>query len=140
LKVLDFISEHRAGIPQFASGMLPTDSLEERLRLVMQSGNRKPVPESVKYSSMVVGTVLFLLHPIPIASGSSIPAAENLNTKTAVAAVANQQPLDGEIPPSERVELPLELRDSGIENPDSSGQIFRCHFQEPGCRPLPAAG
>ncbi len=108
LKVVDFISEHRAGIPQFASGMLPTDSLEERLRLVMQSGTRKPVPESVKYSSMVVGTVLFLLHPIPIASGSSIPAAENLNTKTAVAAVANQQPLDGEIPPSERVELPLE--------------------------------
>lgn len=63
LRVVDFISEHQIGIPRLASGMQPTDTLEERLRLLM-----KP-PKSTSSSSLHLAASaacfsLWLVHPV----------------------------------------------------------------------------
>jgi bla regulator protein BlaR1 len=53
LRVVDFISEHRVGLPRLASGMQPTESLEERLRLVMQGSSVEPSSPAIQWGASV---------------------------------------------------------------------------------------
>ena len=65
LQVVDFISENSVGIPGLASGMHPTKTLEERLRLVMRPDD---FAQTITPMHMCVGTIcctMWLLHPIP---------------------------------------------------------------------------
>jgi hypothetical protein len=66
LRVVDFISEHRVGIPRLGSGMQPTDSLEERLRLVMTKGSKDDACSPLCWSASVACFSLWLLHPLPM--------------------------------------------------------------------------
>ncbi|MFK8112417.1 MAG: M56 family metallopeptidase [Rubripirellula sp.] len=65
LRVVDFISDHDIGIPRLASGMQPTDTLEERLRLVMKP-QLSYGPSSVGWMSCVACFVMWIVHPIPM--------------------------------------------------------------------------
>ena len=69
LRVIDFISEHRVGIPRLASGMQPTSSLEERLHLVMKGSSvessSKPLLWSVTGACLSLWLVHPVLHPYP---------------------------------------------------------------------------
>ena len=51
LRVVDFISEHGVGMPRLASGMQPTESLEERLRLVMQGSGANHSSSAIRCSA-----------------------------------------------------------------------------------------
>jgi bla regulator protein BlaR1 len=75
LRVVDFISEHRVGLPRLASGMQPTESLEERLRLVMQSGGAVQTSRSLWWGAGLASVSLWLLHPVPLATRPSVANA-----------------------------------------------------------------
>ena len=65
LNVVDFLSENRVGTPRLASRMQGTDSLEERLRLIMSAG-KDPSLSTTRFGAIVVvGLSLLLIHPIP---------------------------------------------------------------------------
>jgi hypothetical protein len=68
LRVVDFISEHNTRIPRFASGMQPTESLEERLRLLMRRHSPDDGPSSLRLSVGAACIALWLVHPIPLPS------------------------------------------------------------------------
>ncbi|OYP29369.1 M56 family metallopeptidase [Rhodopirellula sp. MGV] len=63
LRVVDFISEHQIGLPKFASGMQPTATLEERLRLLMRQEGNAPASRSVRMVCGVMCSVIIILHP-----------------------------------------------------------------------------
>jgi bla regulator protein blaR1 len=64
LTVVDYLSETRVGVPRLAIRMQPTDTLEERLRLIMS-------PQRVRLSTFTTSSVgilcglLLLIHPTP---------------------------------------------------------------------------
>lgn len=62
LSVVDFLSETRIGIPRLASRMQATDSLEERLRLIMSS-DAAPLSPIKWRGLMLFSGVLILVHP-----------------------------------------------------------------------------
>lgn len=64
LRVIDFISEHRVGIPRLASGMQPTSSLEERLHLVMKGSSVDNSSKPLLWSVSVACLSLWLVHPV----------------------------------------------------------------------------
>ncbi len=72
LRVVDFVSDHRAGIPRVASGMGPTDSLAERLRLVMQGRGVENSSSTMRLGAGLACVSLWLVHPIPIPTGSIV--------------------------------------------------------------------
>lgn len=63
LRVVDFLSEHRVGIPRLASGMQPTDSLEQRLRLLIQSDGLIATSAAGRWVAGVGCLALCLIHP-----------------------------------------------------------------------------
>lgn len=74
LRVVDFISEHRVGIPRLGSGMQPTDSLEERLRLVMSKSNHDDHASPLVWCAGATCLSLWLLHPLPTPYTDSVVA------------------------------------------------------------------
>ncbi len=63
LRVVDYLSEHSIGIPRFANGMRPTDSLEERIRMLMCTRGKQPSSQPL---NLIVGAgcaALILVHP-----------------------------------------------------------------------------
>jgi beta-lactamase regulating signal transducer with metallopeptidase domain len=65
LKVVDFISDHHVRFPRLASAMRPTNSLEMRLRLVMQIGKHPAESRSTRIGFAIAGVSLLLVHPFP---------------------------------------------------------------------------
>ena len=63
LRVVDFISDHQIGLPGFASGMQPTDSLEERLRLLMRSESDQSVSRGFSWASGMACAAIWMIHP-----------------------------------------------------------------------------
>ncbi|QEG43605.1 M56 family metallopeptidase [Roseimaritima ulvae] len=78
LKVVDFISEHAVGIPRIASGMRPTDSLEERLRLLMQRGREQHDSQTLSWFAGTACVALLAVHPMlrrePLSLADNNPA------------------------------------------------------------------
>lgn len=65
LRVVDFISENNVGLPRLASGMQPTDTLEERLRLVMRPSTCGASSFAQTFGCMACLS-LWLVHPFPV--------------------------------------------------------------------------
>ncbi|XZE19581.1 M56 family metallopeptidase [Pirellulaceae bacterium SH449] len=63
LSVVDYVSEHKARIPRLANGMQPTESLEERLSLLMRP-QASPTHSGWKMTSLVFCALLWLAHPV----------------------------------------------------------------------------
>ncbi|WP_230265777.1 M56 family metallopeptidase [Stieleria sp. JC731] len=63
LRVVDFISDHQIGLPGFASGMQPTATLEERLRLLMRQESNMPASRGLRLASGVVCSAMIVVHP-----------------------------------------------------------------------------
>jgi hypothetical protein len=61
LNVVDFLSETKVGVPRLASRMQATDTLEERLRLIMTT--QPMISPRVHQAVLVVGALLVLIHP-----------------------------------------------------------------------------
>ncbi len=87
LQVVDFVAENRGGLPRLASGMKPTDSLAERLMLLMR---RQGSPETSAIARYVVGctALLFLIcHPyvrvVPAAANTIQTSLEQFKLPTA---------------------------------------------------------
>ncbi len=75
LRVVDFISNHAVGLPRLASGMQPTGSLEERIRLLVR---RRGVAQSSHVVNGFAGAAciaLWLIHPSPRAEMPSTIAS-----------------------------------------------------------------
>lgn len=72
LNVVDFLSENRVGTPRLASRMQGTDSLEERLRLIMSAGKESGMSAPRCIAIATVGLVLLLMHPVPKSVAASI--------------------------------------------------------------------
>lgn len=81
LRVVDFISEYQVRIPRFASGMQPTTSLEERLRLVMQIGRQPEPSRRLQLCFALAGCSLLILHPIPEPIAEAKAASKSDSTK-----------------------------------------------------------
>jgi bla regulator protein blaR1 len=64
LSVVDFISDHESRLPRLASGMHPTYSLEERLRLLMRPQPGAQPSNGLKVSALTLGAGLWMMHPI----------------------------------------------------------------------------
>lgn len=75
LRVVDFISEHRIGIPRIASGMQPTDSLEERLRFVMSKEKVDDSSPTCHWCASIACITLWTLHPLPLPSSQTVTAS-----------------------------------------------------------------
>jgi WD40 repeat protein len=75
---VDFISEHNVGIPRLASGMQPTATMEERLRLVMHPRNDEELISPLRVMASATCLSLWLLHPVPSAdiSDTDVSVAE----------------------------------------------------------------
>ena len=65
LRVVDYISDYKVGIPRLASGMQPTDSLEERLRLLID-GNVQQRGCPACWATGAACLTMWMLHPVPI--------------------------------------------------------------------------
>ena len=63
LRVVDFVSEHQAGLPRLASGMQPSDSMEERLRLLMRPASVDTDAGPMSWLAGSCCCVLWLVHP-----------------------------------------------------------------------------
>ena len=77
LRVVDFISEHRVNIPRLGSGMQPTDSLEERLRLVMTKHSEDGAWSPLCWCAAQACFSLWLLHPLPMPYSNPVVAVAN---------------------------------------------------------------
>lgn len=62
LNVVDFLSETKVGTPRLASRMHPTDTLEERLRLIMLP-QRQKFSHRIHLSVLLTCVPLLLVHP-----------------------------------------------------------------------------
>ncbi len=87
LRVVDFISDSSIGIPRLASGMQPTDTLEERLRVLMRHHGVDDVAPAMKVTAGAMCFAMWIVHPViaptdrPITK-SSHPKAMSLPQKT----------------------------------------------------------
>lgn len=63
LRVVDFLSEHQLGIPRLASGMQPTRSLEQRLRLLIGPNGTSQTTRPVRAAAGASCMLLWILHP-----------------------------------------------------------------------------
>ncbi|MCO8122428.1 M48 family metalloprotease [Stieleria sp. TO1_6] len=63
LRVVDFISDHEVGLPSLASGMQPTETLEERLRLLMQNELETSPSRLHSWGSSLACAALWMVHP-----------------------------------------------------------------------------
>ncbi|WP_182867139.1 M56 family metallopeptidase [Rhodopirellula sp. JC639] len=63
LRVVDFISDHQAGLPMFASGMQPTATLEERLRLLMRNELDQSHSRLHTWGSGLACAAIWMVHP-----------------------------------------------------------------------------
>ena len=63
LRVVDFISEHSIGMPRLANGMRPTDSLEERIRLLMCARGLEHATAPLNMAVGIGCVALMLVHP-----------------------------------------------------------------------------
>ncbi|QEF96554.1 Regulatory protein BlaR1 [Stieleria maiorica] len=63
LRVVDFISDHQAGLPKFASGMQPTATLEERLRLLMRNELDQSYSHLHTWGSGLACAAIWMVHP-----------------------------------------------------------------------------
>ncbi|WP_149498385.1 M56 family metallopeptidase [Roseiconus lacunae] len=63
LRVVDFISDYQVGLPSFASGMQPTATLEERLRLLMLPDKAGPTSRTLRTASGAMCSAMILIHP-----------------------------------------------------------------------------
>ena len=107
LRVVDFLSEHRVGIPRIASGMQPTDSLEERLRLVMTNGGEGDAPAPLYWCASVACISLWLLHPLPMPYSDPVVAVINDLTRPDTLASIDSSALKQSLTmPGPEIELP----------------------------------
>ena len=106
LAVVDFISDHRVGIPAMASGMRPGAELEERLRLMMRPGGRQL--HHPRWAIAPAAMLILSLHPTAGASRWLQPptsqnataqrsAMQSNNTAAAVGALSQNEV---ELPPA----------------------------------------
>jgi beta-lactamase regulating signal transducer with metallopeptidase domain len=105
LRVVDFISEHHVSIPRLASGMQPTDSLEERLRLVMTKGNDDDPSSPLAWCASVACFSLWILHPLPTPYSDPVVAIVN-NWPQPDSLAAIDSPALTQSPPLPEIELP----------------------------------
>ncbi|MDV6028871.1 MAG: hypothetical protein F9B45_01910 [Phycisphaera sp. RhM] len=63
LRVVDFISDHEVGLPGFASGMQPTATLEERLRLLMRNELDHAGSRLHTWGSGLACAAIWMVHP-----------------------------------------------------------------------------
>ncbi|QDV47788.1 Regulatory protein BlaR1 [Stieleria neptunia] len=63
LRVVDFISDHETGLPGFASGMQPTATLEERLRLLMRNELEHASSRLHSWGSGLACAAIWMVHP-----------------------------------------------------------------------------
>jgi hypothetical protein len=63
LRVVDFISDHEVGLPRFASGMQPTETLEERLRLLMRNELDHSSSPLHSWGSGLACAAIWMVHP-----------------------------------------------------------------------------
>lgn len=75
LNVVDFLSENKVGIPRLASRMQPTETLEERLRLIM-SPDKRSLPQSLRWGLFALCLSLMLTHP-RLSVGGNVSALSN---------------------------------------------------------------
>lgn len=82
LNVVDFLSETKIGIPRLASRMQPTDTLEDRLRLIMATEQRS-LPRSLRLALFALSLMLILTHPrLSIDGNVALPATPELATRS----------------------------------------------------------
>lgn len=116
LRVVDFISDHAIGLPSFASGMQPTDTLEERLRLLMRNELDHASSRLHTWGSGLACAAIWMVHP----------DAYHLQLGRDVSIPSEHRPIDVLLPPlavidksDERVaatEEPLPTPPSGFWN------------------------
>ncbi|MDX1928860.1 MAG: M56 family metallopeptidase [Pirellulaceae bacterium] len=104
LNVVDFLSENRVGTPRLASRMQGTDSLEERLRLIMSAGKDSGLSAPRCIAIATLGLVLLLMHPVPKSVAASIavrptPAFDSAVTVRESTKTDLDTELHGEHPP-----------------------------------------
>ena len=78
LSVVDFLSDSNVGSPRLASRMQPTDSLEERLRLIMSPVGPARIPKPVACLLTVICLSLLILHPLPYAAARSVSVPQRV--------------------------------------------------------------
>jgi hypothetical protein len=134
LRVVDFISEHRVGLPRLASGMQPTESLEERLRLVMQSGSAAQPSRTLWWCVSVAAVALWLLHPVPLATRPTVADAAVIVSPLPLLASAQQA--QSELGPSspEILEADLPEVPSGFWNQTPTARWANFSLALPGAR------
>ncbi len=75
LRVVDFISDYRVGMPRLASAMQPTESLAERLRLLMRDRGADDSTTTMKSAIAALCVGIWLVHPVIHPRQPSLPRA-----------------------------------------------------------------
>lgn len=134
LRVVDFISEHRVGLPRLASGMQPTKTLEERLRMVMQSGGRPAHPSrALWWGAGMAAVTLWLLHPVPLATRPSVAGAAVIVSPPKLPAVVEDE-LSGSGPAAAFIEANLPEVPTGFWNQTPTQRWANFSLALPGAR------
>lgn len=94
LNVVDFLSENRVGIPRLASRMQGTDSLEERLRLIMSAGKESGMSKGRRSLLVVACLTLLIIHPIPSSVAAAVAKSTSLLESSDVVNDAVQSDLE----------------------------------------------
>ncbi len=105
LRVVDFISEHRVGVPRLASAMQPTESLAERLKLLMRGRDCDDSSASMKYAASVTCIAMLVVHPIATARQEStynlrLSSGDRVDASDHAAILLDESPRDdsGDLP------------------------------------------
>lgn len=110
LRVVDFLSEHQVGIPRLGSGMRPTDSLEQRLRLLMRPGGPSPASRPAQATAGAACFLLWVVHP-------SLQPFLPVHEPVVQPSTTVQQAIDIRMPPDAL--LDASAGSTGAELPDS---------------------
>ncbi len=109
LHVVDFISETHTRLPRMASGMMPTDSLEERLRSLMRGASRPSSFPITSYAYLVLCLSLWVVHPELAPSHRIVDVRVSENEGLSAIEVDQRVPAvseNAEVMLASRVELP----------------------------------
>lgn len=116
LRVVDFISDYQVGLPGLASGMQPTDSLEERLRLLMRNELDNAASRFHTWGSGLACAAIWMIHPdaYPLQwSMTRAPSAESASLHSALAPLPE---IDASQPAKGSEERTLPVAPSGFWN------------------------
>ncbi len=140
LRVVDFISDHEVGLPGFASGMQPTATLDERLRLLMRNELDHAGSRLHTWGSGLACAAIWMVHPEVYSLELSREWVRVTESATDRKSLESASPITPDLPNQDWDEQRLPAAPSGFWNAAPNRDWGRFSFDVSGYRFSAIAG